>query len=93
MRLTDSQLSAGLRDWLGRPHLPHVTEQRPQWVVADPSAASVRMQLHNDGVTTAAAVVTDVAYGIRVVSSLLAEKRLKVADRCTGFIREAPGYS
>ncbi|MCP3799756.1 PBSX family phage terminase large subunit [Allokutzneria sp. A3M-2-11 16] len=92
VRLTDSQLSAGLRDWLGRPHLPRVTELRPQWVVADPSAASFRVQLHNDGVTTAAAD-NDVAYGIRVVSSLLAEKRLKVADRCTGFIREAPGYS
>lgn len=92
VRLTDSQLSAGLRDWLGTGHLPRPTGLRPQWVVADPSAASFRVQLHNDGVTTQAAD-NDVAYGIRVVSSLLAERRLFVADRCRGFIGEAPGYS
>ncbi|MEU4444884.1 PBSX family phage terminase large subunit [Actinosynnema sp. NPDC050801] len=92
VRLTDSQLSAGLRDWLGTGHLPSPTGLRPQWVVADPSAASFRVQLHNDGVTTQAAD-NDVAYGIRVVSSLLAERRLFVADRCRGFIGEAPGYS
>lgn len=91
-RLTDSQLSAGLRDWLALGHLPRATGLRPQWIVADPSAASFRVQLHNDGVTTAAAD-NDVAYGIRVVSSLLAEHRLRVADRCRGFIAEAPGYS
>lgn len=91
-RLTDAQLSAGLRDWLTVPHLPRPNVLRPQWIVADPSAASLRVQLHNDGVTTAAAD-NDVAYGIRVVSSLLAEKRLRVADRCTGFVAEAPGYA
>lgn len=92
VRLTDTQLSAGLRDWLNRPHLPRPSGLRPQWIVADPSAASFRVQLHNDGVTTQAAD-NDVSYGIRVVSSLLAEKRLRVADRCAGFIGEAPGYS
>ncbi|KJK50276.1 terminase [Lentzea aerocolonigenes] len=91
-RLTDAQLSAGLRDWLTLPHLPRPSALRPQWIVADPSAASLRVQLHNDGVTTAAAD-NDVAYGIRVVSSLLAEKRLRVADRCAGFVAEAPGYA
>jgi PBSX family phage terminase large subunit len=92
VRLTDSQLSAGLRDWLDRPHLPRPNALRPQWIVADPSSASFRVQLHNDGLTTAAAD-NDVAYGIRVMSSLLAEKRLRIADRCRGFIAEAPGYS
>lgn len=92
VRLTDSQLSAGLRDWLALDHLPRVTGLRPQWIVADPSAASFRVQLHNDGVTTQTAD-NDVAYGIRVMSSLLAEHRLLIADRCTGFINEAPGYS
>ncbi|GGM65109.1 phage terminase large subunit [Longimycelium tulufanense] len=92
VRLTDTQLSAALRAWLDSPHLPRPSGLRPQWIVADPSAASLRVQLHNDGVTTQAAD-NDVAYGIRVVSSLLSERRLLVADRCRGFISEAPGYS
>jgi PBSX family phage terminase large subunit len=92
VRLTDSQLSAGLRDWLAAAHLPQPVALRPQWIVADPSAASFRVQLHNDGVTTHAAD-NDVGYGIRLVSSLLAENQLRVSDRCPGFITEAPGYS
>jgi PBSX family phage terminase large subunit len=92
VRLTDSQLSAGLRDWLALGHLPRPSGLRPQWIVADPSAASFRVQLHTDGVTTQAAD-NDVTYGIRLMGSLFAERQLLVSDRCTGFVAEVPGYS
>ncbi|MFC5093075.1 PBSX family phage terminase large subunit [Amycolatopsis plumensis] len=90
-RLTDSQLAAGLREWLEVDHHPR-QQGRPEFVVVDPAAASFRVQLQSDGVLTQAAD-NDVAYGIRTVSSLLAEDRLRVADRCRGFIAEVPGYS
>lgn len=91
-RLTDAQLSAALRDWLDREHHPRNRDARASWVVVDPAAASFRVQLHQDGTVTQAAD-NDVAYGIRVVSSLLGANRLKVSDRCRGWIAEAPGYS
>ncbi|TQN27481.1 PBSX family phage terminase large subunit [Haloactinospora alba] len=91
-RLTDGQLSARLRDWLDQPHLPEQPDMRPEWVVVDPSAASMRLQLHRDGLTSASAD-NDVLRGISLTATLLAEQRLLVSDRCTGFINEAPGYS
>lgn len=91
-RLTDGQLSAGLRGWINQPHLPRGGPDRPEWVVVDPSAASFRLQLYRDGVTPAQAD-NDVIRGISLTATLLAEDRLKVSDRCQGFITEAPGYS
>lgn len=91
-RLTDGQLSAGLRGWIDQPHLPHGGPERPEWVVVDPSAASFRLQLYRDGITPAQAD-NDVIRGISLTATLLAEERLLVADRCQGFITEAPGYS
>ncbi|MEY8039987.1 hypothetical protein [Saccharopolyspora cebuensis] len=91
-RLTDAQLSARLRAWLDAEHHPRQQGLRPQWIVADPAAASFRVQLHQDHVVTQAAD-NDVAYGIRTVASLLGAGRLLVSDRCTGWITEDPGYS
>ena len=91
-RLTDAQLSAGIRGWLDLEHHPTQEDIRPQWVVADPAAASFRVQLHQDGTTTQAAD-NDVAYGIRTVATLLGARKLLVSDRCKGWITEAPGYS
>lgn len=95
-RLTDGQLSAGIRDWLAQPHLPHPlgqAEPRIEWVAVDPAAASLKLQLHTDGVPNVTDADNDVAYGIRTVASLLASGRLAVSDRCAGWIVEAPGYS
>lgn len=94
VRLTDQQLSAGLRDWLATPHLPPQHQQvTPEWVAVDPAAASFKVQLFNDGVPSLVDADNDVAYGIRTVASLLGTRDLLVADRCTGVINEAPGYS
>lgn len=92
-RLTDAQLSAGLRGWLGQPHTPYPTALRPRWVALDPAAASFRVQLQQDGVQGLVAAENDVTYGIRTMASLLSTRRLIVTDRCAGFITEAPGYS
>lgn len=91
-RLTTGQLSARLREWLDGPHLPYPTTLRPEWTVVDPAAAAFRVQLFHDGLVSTPAD-NDVTRGITVVATLLAERQLVVADRCTGFITEAPGYS
>lgn len=87
MRLTDAQLSAGLREWIaGR-------SQRVEWIFVDPAAASLKVQLHSDGLRNVTDAENDVAYGIRTVASLLGTGDLLVSDACQGLIVEAPGYS
>ncbi len=91
-KLTDGQLSESLRAWLRRSHLPDGARLPVEWVVADPSAASFRLQLTRDGLSVHKAN-NDVARGISLVATLLAERKLLVSDRCVGFIAEAPGYA
>jgi hypothetical protein len=97
VQLTDAQLSA--RSAAGCPARTS-TSARPrreprhvEWVAVDPAAASLKLQLHRDGVHGLANAVNDVAYGIRTVATGLV---LRVAARVRpvrGFITEAPGYS
>jgi PBSX family phage terminase large subunit len=96
-RWTDAQLSKGLRDWLAVDHLPPDKHGRPQRlaqppVIVDPAAASFRVQLRADGLNTYAAE-NDVLYGIRTKAMLLSGGKLKVSDRCKGFLTEVAGYS
>jgi PBSX family phage terminase large subunit len=91
-RWTDGQLSKGLREWLATPPTPH-GPQDVEWIVVDPSAASFKLQLFNDGQSNVMAGNNSVVDGIRTVASLLAAERLAVSDRCPGFIDEAPGYA
>jgi PBSX family phage terminase large subunit len=92
-RWTDAQLAKGIRDWLAEPHLPaHHTLPEVQAIVVDPAAASFRVQLLEDGLSTYPAT-NDVLYGIRLFASLLAAGKLKVSSRCTGLIKEVTGYS
>jgi hypothetical protein len=65
---------------------------RPDWWVLDPSAASFRVQLYEDGVTARLAD-NEVKSGINTLGSLLTTDRLKVHRSCAGFIDEIPGYS
>ncbi len=92
-RLTDAQLSAGLRGWMGGDLLPGGHRPHIEWVMVDPAAASFKVQLRADGLGNVADADNDVAYGIRTMASLLGSGDLLVSDRCEGFIREAPGYS
>jgi PBSX family phage terminase large subunit len=93
-QLTDSDLSRELRGWLAKATVPGTTMQgiAPEWTVVDPSAASLRVQLHRDGMTPALAdnAVVD---GVRLMASLLALGVLKVHRSCKGLLDEIPGYS
>lgn len=91
-KLTNGQLSESLRNWLALPHTPDGQIIQPEWVVVDPAAAGFRVQLAHDGLTTAGAD-NNVARGIALKATLLAERQLVIADRCGGIIREFPGYS
>jgi PBSX family phage terminase large subunit len=85
-QMTDAEYSREVRGWLDGLHV------RPEWVVVDPSAASMIEQLHRDGITPVGAdnAVMD---GIRTVSSLLAADRLKVHKSCHGLLSEFPAYA
>ena len=85
--LTDSQLSSEFRAWLAT--LP----MAPEWIAIDPAAASFKVQVANDGINNYMNAENDVLYGIRTVASLLQEGHLLISDRCTGLIKEIPGYA
>lgn len=90
--MSPSQQAKLIADWLKLPHIPENTGLRPEYLVADPAALAHRIELReSQGVNTIPAD-NDVLYGIGLVSSLLARGLLKVADRCTGVIKEAPEY-
>lgn len=99
-QLTDAEYSVRLRDWMNQVPVPASRRQNgtwlrgvsPEYVVVDPSAASFRIQLHNDGITNVPAD-NSVLDGIRVLSSLLAAGKLLVHRSCEGFAAEIGGYS
>ncbi|MFI7532595.1 PBSX family phage terminase large subunit [Streptosporangium sp. NPDC049376] len=85
-QLTDAEYSVRFRDFLDR------TGGRPPYTIIDPSAASFRVQLHQDGLASTLGN-NEVLPGLRTVASLLATDRLKIADACPEVINEFPGYS
>jgi PBSX family phage terminase large subunit len=93
-QLTDVELSAKLRDWLAGVRFPgtHLRGPTPHYLIIDPSAASLKVQCHQDGWNVADAD-NSVLDGIRLVSSLLARQHLKVSRTCQGWIDEIGGYS
>ena len=101
IRLTDKQLADRLTAWMDEPHLPESTPEnprsdgflKPQWIIIDPSAASLQTQLIVDGVSNIENAENDVTYGIRKVASLLSQKMLLISSLCHGLIGEISGYS
>ena len=91
-RLTDAGLSRRLRDWLPEKHHPQDAPP-PEWLFVDPAAASFKVQLGADGITNLANGSNAVLYGIRTVSSLLATGHLRISSRCSGLLKEFPGYA
>lgn len=93
-QLSDVEYSQKVRDWITNVRFPgtRLYGPTPQHWVVDPSATSFRVQLYNDGLSTVAAdnAVMD---GIRLISTLLAARRLKVSRTCDGWISEVGGYS
>lgn len=92
-QLTDADLSRELRAWLaGLQAGDGLSGVHPEWTVVDPSAASLRLQLHRDGMTPALAD-NSVLDGIRLMSSLLGNGQLRIHASCKGLLDELPGYS
>lgn len=93
-QLTDVEYSQRYRDWLRQAPIPN-TDLRgvtPGYHVLDPSAASFRIQLHQDGVNAHLAD-NSVLDGIRTVSGLLGQRKLLIHRSCAELIKELPGYS
>lgn len=92
-QLADAEYSRRLREWLATVPIPSsgivgVTPER--WII-DPSAASFRVQLHQDGVRSIPGdnAVVD---GIRTLSTLFALDLLGVHESCVELLTELPGY-
>ena len=83
---TDAEHSAALREWIedGDP---------PRFVVVDPSAESFQVQVNRDGLRGVHDADNSVLDGIRLVASLLAQRRMIVHRSCRGLITEIPGYA
>lgn len=90
--LPDVELSKRFRAWLAGKHAPdgHFIPA-PEYVFLDPSAASMRAQLHADQLTPWAAD-NSVLEGIANISNLLAQGKLVVSDRCETFLAEVTEY-
>lgn len=93
-QMTDREYSRALRDWLNAVKLPasNLLGPKPRFMVVDPSAASFKVQLFQDGWSPVDGV-NAVVDGIRVVSTLMHMDRLKILRSCRGLIDEIPGYS
>lgn len=93
-QLTDVEYSKAVRDWLdGLPMAgTDLRGIRPQFTVVDPSAASFIAQIWQDGLTPIAGN-NEVLNGIRTVSSLLAQGKLRIHRSCSHLLDEIPGYS
>ena len=95
VRLTDQALSAKFRAWLPQDHAPYPLTLPPRFLMLDPAAASMHMQLHQDLRGTGLSpwpAVNDVLPGIKTVANLLDNDQLIVTDRCTGWMEEVTEY-
>lgn len=93
--MSDVEYSKALRDWLHTVRFPgtRLHGPVPEYLIIDPSAGSFKTQCWQDGWQVADAD-NSVLNGIRVVSSLLATKRLKFSrSGCPELIAEIPGYA
>lgn len=93
VRLTNHAIVKGITGWLGTRELPDGSRPLPEWLILDPSAASLRVEMHDHGVTNAMAANNEVVYGIQTVSSVLDGGKLLISDRCTGLIGEMSEYA
>lgn len=99
---TDAQYSQALRDWLRRvPRPGEITGAdhdqargvRPEKTYVDPSAASFMTQLWADKYPGVATANNDVLDGIRSVSSVMGQDRLRIHRSAAGLITELPAYA
>lgn len=84
LQKTDKQYADDLEKWL--------VDRRGAQVIIDPSAASFKAEMTQRGIWHCDAV-NDVLDGIRTVSSLLAQRKLKIHKRCSNLIQQMQTYS
>ncbi len=87
--LSPNKQSAQFRTWLQQ--VEREWGQRPEWVFVDPAAKHFRVQLFEDGLTTAPAHNSKDG-GIKTLNSLLAIDRIAVSLDCPELIDHIPGY-
>lgn len=92
-RWTDNQLVQGITAWLNDRHLPTGGQPTVEYLVVDPSAASLQTELQAQNHHNLRGADNRVVFGVQQVATLLHTKRLFVTDRCRGWIEEIPGYS
>jgi len=82
---TDSEYSSDMRTFLSQ-------IQRPDSIEVDPSAASFKVQLVQDGFDMVVDADNAVLDGIRDVSQGLSTENLLIHDSCTNLIESISGY-
>ena len=93
VRITDGKIVTGILDWLSAAKLPYGARPNPEWLILDPSAASLRTEFFDRGLVNVMSGNNDVLYGIRTVSNVLSAGNLIISDRCTGLIGEMSEYA
>jgi PBSX family phage terminase large subunit len=92
-QLTNSAIVKGITDWLGTIELPDGTRPAPEWLIHDPSAASLRVEMASQGILNAFPANNEVLYGIQTVASVIDSDRFRVTDQCKGLVSEMPEYA
>lgn len=95
VRLTDAALSQRFRTWLPLDHTPTGQPIRPRFLMLDPAAASMHMQMQQDLRGTGLSpwpATNDVLPGIQTVANALDADRMVVTDRCKGWLEEVTEY-
>jgi PBSX family phage terminase large subunit len=83
----DNEHSQAYRDWVAR------LVVAPSSVEVDPSAASFKVQLRQDGVRGVRDADHDVKDGIRTVMTALTNGTLKIHESCEGLLSEMSTYA
>lgn len=81
---TDAEFSHDFREF--------ISGHAPMSIEVDPSAASFKKQLRQDGVRKVHDAENSVVDGIRLVSTALSSQKLKIHESCANTIREMSGY-
>ena len=89
INLSPNKQSAQFRKWVEQ--VEKDWGQSAEWVFVDPAAKHFRVQLFEDGMTTAPAHNSKDG-GIKTLNSLLSINRIAVSDECPELIDHIPGY-
>jgi PBSX family phage terminase large subunit len=93
INLTNGAIVEGITTWLDGLTLPDGSRPMPEWLIHDPSAASLRVEMASRGIVNMFPANNEVLYGIQTVASVLDGGRLRVTDQCAGLIGEMSEYA